>query len=343
MRFGNLYILFFLIVIPFLRIVYMRGCRHKERTMSLFGMKCVDKGYGNICFLTGIFLLIISMASPLIGKEDVTWGRKKLDVIIIIDASLSMTAKDADNISRLETAKGISDRLIQQIGDARIGLIAFAAKPIVLSPLTTDAFLVKTFIDRVDAGVFWNQGTSLESALDEGSKMLKDSKDRKKALIILTDGGDPDTVSHELLVDIARQGIKIYTIGIGSEKGSQIPLISKDGVFTGYKKDKYGETVIARLNERLLVAIAETTSGRYYREGFSVGSLSIELLSDAEIERTGEKVTVYRNVFQYPLGMAIIFLVLGKLLPFAKVQRVKYHRTAYYLKSGGVYGTYGRK
>ncbi|MBI5682075.1 MAG: VWA domain-containing protein [Deltaproteobacteria bacterium] len=322
-----------------MHLFYIWALRRKTRHASAFGLSIPKDGRRNIFFSISLFFVVIAMAGPQFGTEDVVVGRKKVDVVIAIDASLSMLARD-DNKSRLDIAKRISSNLIESIGEARVGLIAFAAKPVIMSPLTTDINIVKTFLDRLDTGMFWNQGTSIKLALDEGVNIFKKSEGRKKIILLLTDGDDPDASHYELTDNIARQGIKIYTIGIGSKKGAQVPMFSKEGIFMGYKKDAEGRAVITRLNEDALKDIASRTGGVYYRQDFSLDSFLQELLIGAEIEKTSEKVMRYRDVFQFSLGMAIIFLVLEKLLSFAKVQRIRYYDNIYYLKSGGVYGTY---
>lgn len=307
--------------------------------MNIFGLSCGGNRYGYVFVMTSISLLIAAMAVPQIGTEEVITGRKKADIVIAIDSSLSMMARDDDNISRFDIAKGISNNLIERLGEARIGLVAFAAKPIILSPLTTDANVAKAFLERADADMFWNQGTSLEMVLKGGIEAFNKDKGRKKIMVILTDGGDTETLPQQVIDNIARQDIKIYTIGIGREKGSQIPMLSKEGIFIGYKKGRDGETVITKLNETGLKDIAVSAGGAYYRQSdLSVDALSQELLAGAEIEKTSEKIIVHKKIFQYPLGFAIMFLILEKILPFAKAKRLQSYEISYYLKQGGIYG-----
>lgn len=339
MRFAHPYILLLLGLVPALHLFYSRVLRQKNAAMNIFGLSCGGNRYGYVFVMASVSLLIAAMAGPQIGTEEVITGKRKADIVIAIDASLSMLARDDDKASRFDIAKRISNNLIERLGGVRLGLVAFAAKPIILSPLTTDANLAKAFLERADADIFWNQGTSLEMALKGGIEAFNKDKGRKKVMVILTDGDAPETLPQDVIDNIARQGIKVYTIGIGSSKGSQIPMFSKEGVFIGYKKDRDGKDVVTRLDEVVLKKIAEATGGAYYRQSdLSVDDLSQELLSGAEVEKTSEKIIVHKKIFQYPLGFAIMFFILGKILPFANAQRLQSHEISYYLKQGGIYG-----
>lgn len=341
MHFSNPQNLFLLVLIPIFYLFYLWVIRRKGDTAFIFGLSYKAPHLKTFCFLAGILFLVIASGGPQIGVEERVSGRRKADIVIMIDSSLSMLAKDNDK-SRFETARILANRLLQRLNGARVGLIAFAAKPVVMSPLTTDTGIVKTFLERLVPDIFWNQGTSIKLALDEGLNMFKKIEGRKKAILLLTDGDDPDARVSELTDNIARHGIKIYTIGIGSEKGSQIPVFSKlvhgdfkqiDGVFMGYKKDAEGRIVITRLNEDALKNIAKNTGGVYYRGmDLHINRVADDLLTGAEVdlsqqaldrEKTAESLTTYRDVFRYPLGIAIILFIISRLLTDAKTEKIK--------------------
>jgi len=176
------------------------------------------------------------------------------------------------------------------------------------------------FLSSVNTDFISNQGTSIASAIEMGRTTFKesenDNKERNKAIIIITDGEDHEEGAIEQAKEAAKEGIKVYTIGMGTTKGAPIPVF-KNNVRVGYKKDGEGHTVISRFNESLLKNIADDGDGIYVRASNSNSSLKtildeINKMNKTEIETQTFK--DYESRFQIFAAIAILLLILEILL-----------------------------
>ena len=262
----------------------------------------------------GLCLLIIALARPKWGEKLQIYEGKGIDVVIALDASKSMFAQDLSP-NRLSRAKTEIAQLLDHLSTDRVGITAFAGECFVMCPLTTDIEAAKLFLDIISPAVIPKPGTNLEKAMQVSSSLFNPKEETYKALIIFTDGdnltGDPAS-AVDYLKD---QGIKLFTIGVGTIEGSPVPELDKAGNFVEYKKDTDDKIVMSRLSERLLIILAKATEGRYFRtEGLYMDKLTAELDKIKKKEIGGGEYVEYEERYQYFLLPAFILIIVGVAL-----------------------------
>ena len=247
-----------------------------------------------------LFLMITALARPVIKEGVVEIESKSVDIVIALDISKSMLAKDRYP-NRLDFSKRKIIEIIQGLNRNRVGVIAFANSGYTVSPLTFDKQGVEYLVKNIDSRNISAQGTSIIKLLHSADMFLKENRD--KLLIIFTDGGDSLDYSKE--IEFAKEsGIKIFVIGIGSEKGSPIEI--KDGEFL----KSNGVIVITKFNSAIKDLALE--AGGLFMNGVN-SNKDIQYILD-EIQKIDsdevkkDEIPIYRELFKYPLVLALIFL-----------------------------------
>jgi Ca-activated chloride channel family protein len=239
---------------------------------------------------------------------------KGVEVIIALDVSNSMLATDITP-SRLERAKQAIAQLVDQLRDDRIGLILFAGDAYTQIPVTNDYLSAKMFLESAGPDAVSRQGTAIGAAIDLGMRSFSPESDKSKALIIITDGENHEDDAMTATRAAADKGVVIHTIGIGSPEGSPIPV--KTGSRTDYLKDRDGNTVISKLDEKGLQEIASLTGGRYVRANNTSIGLN-EIYNDIGRMKKSETNTVmfteYNDQFLVPAVIMFILLITDVLL-----------------------------
>ena len=264
---------------------------------------------------TAAFMLI-ALLRPQIGTrlEEVT--REGLDIIIALDLSTSMLAEDIKP-NRLTKAKHEIEGLIDRLQGDRIGLVAFAGASIVQCPLTLDYGAAKIFLDIMDTDLIPRPGTAIGAAIKTAMGAFNEKERKFKVLIVITDGEDQEENAQQLAEDAAKEGIIIYTVGIGSREGVPIPL--RQGlVQSGFKKDNQGQVVISKLDEVTLEKIALATNGKYYRATSGEEELDKiynEIMGMEKKEFGSLRFTQFEDRFQYLLFIALLLLIIEYFLP----------------------------
>jgi Ca-activated chloride channel homolog len=262
--------------------------------------------------LMGFFTFsILAVARPQWGMRLQTVRRHGVDIIAALDTSYSMNAEDiAPN--RLEKAKGEIRRLIQKSEEDRIGLISFAGSAVVQCPLTLDHGAINLFLDAAGAGMIPDPGTSLSSAIDTATSAFIEKERKYKVLVIFTDGEDLEGQTDAAIRKAKESGVVIYTVGIGTSKGVPIPIRDAKGDVIEYRKDPDGKVVGSRLDERSLAEIAARTGGRYFKATTAENEIT-ELYNDIsgleKKELESKLMQNYEDQFQYPLALAVFFLI----------------------------------
>ena len=258
----------------------------------------------NMLFLIAFVLMVFALAQPVFKDGEIKVEAKSADILIGIDISDSMKAEDCYP-NRLESAKTKALDLINQAPHNRIGVLAFAKHDYIVSPLSFDHASVAFLLSKVQTGSITEKGTRLDSMINSAISMLEHAKE--KNLLLFTDGGDENDFASE--IELAKEnGLRIFIIGVGSAEGS--PVRSNDGGFV--KHD--GNILISRLNPELK-NLATQTGGVYVES--VLGEEDIQAMLK-EIESITEKSTLkeevipqYTQLFYYPLGAAIFFLLLA--------------------------------
>ena len=263
-------------------------------------------------FLVGFFLFgILAAARPQWGVRLEIVHRHGVDIIAALDTSYSMNTEDVAP-NRLEKAKGEIRKLIQKLEGDRIGLVTFAGTAFVQCPLTLDYGAVDLFLDASSAGMLPQPGTSLASAIETATSAFVEEERKYKVLVLFTDGEDLEGQVEKAVRQAREAGVVIYAVGIGTTQGKPVPIRDAKGDVVEYRKDPEGKVVVSSLDERSLAEISAQTGGRYFRATTSENE--IDALHDDVfgLEKKAMESRLFQNFedqFQYPLGLAILFLV----------------------------------
>ncbi|HWB06875.1 MAG TPA: VWA domain-containing protein [Verrucomicrobiales bacterium] len=268
-------------------------------------------------WVLAVLLLSAAAAGPRKGYEWREVKRRGIDILFAVDTSRSMLAEDISP-NRLERARmGIHDFLSRLDGD-RVGLIPFAGSSLALCPLTTDYDAFRDALDALDTDVIPRQGTDVASAIREAERLFTEQGNNHRILVLITDGEDLQGDVLEEAEAAAKKETKIFTIGVGSPDGALIPLRQQNGTMA-YVEDEEGKPVRTKLDEDALKKIAEVTKGLYAPLGRGAEGLDtiyrekLRLVPKNETEQRMEKVPLER--FEWPLGAAILLLIMEFLLP----------------------------
>lgn len=278
------------------------------KVMDLSGRKIYKRR--SIFRLAGLVFLILALSGPRWGYRWQEVKHRGLEIIFAIDTSKSMLATDVKP-NRLEKAKLAVKDLLLMMRDDKVGLVAFSGTSFLQCPLTVDFNAFNSTLDALNTGVIPRGGTAIGEAILTARNAFKSGSSGKKVLIIITDGenheGDPIAQTKAALKD----GIIVFTIGIGSPEGELIVVQDQYGNGS-YLKDKAGNVVKSFLNEGILKEIAQAGQGAYVRaSGFSLGleelyQTRIAGLTKSEIDSKWRKDYVDR--YQIPLLLAILLL-----------------------------------
>ncbi|WP_117883937.1 vWA domain-containing protein [Aureibaculum luteum] len=259
--------------------------------------------------------LIIALVNPKMGTKLKTIKREGVDVVFALDVSKSMLAEDVAP-NRLEKAKQIISRIIDKLGSDRVGIIIYAGNAYPLLPITTDQAAAKMFLQNADPDMVSSQGTAINEALKLGKSYFDDDEQTNRYLFLISDGEDHDENVSYIADEATKEGIKIFTIGIGNADGGPIP-IKRNGTLVGYKKDRAGEVVITRMNDQTLKKIATDGDGEYlYGENTTktVDYINDLLLKADKKEFETKQFSDFKDQFQWFIGLGILFLIFDALM-----------------------------
>lgn len=277
---------------------------------------------GAICL--GLAFLIISLTNPKMGTKLETVKREGVDIVFALDVSKSMLAEDiAPN--RLEKAKQIITRVIENLGSDRVGIIIYAGNSYPLLPITTDHAAAKMFLQNANPDMVSSQGTAINEAIERAMTFYDNNEQTNRFLFIVSDGEDHEENSLEVSKKASKEGIKVYTVGVGSEKGGPIP-IRNNGQVISYKKDNEGEVVITKLVEKVLSDIANEGNGKYIngnRTQETIDTIEDLLLKAEKSEFETKKFSDYKDQFQWFVGFGLLFLIIDLLMLEKKTKWVQ--------------------
>ena len=266
--------------------------------------------------LLGIAFLIIALARPQWGRQMEHIERKGLDIVLLQDVSLSMLAEDVKPNRLIRSRHEISAFLDTLSGD-RIGLVAFSGEAQTLVPLTLDYGTVQLILRDLEPG-WLLPGTDLAAAIDKGLQMFQRSKVPSKyaVMVLMSDGEEQDAKAVEKAKEAAEAGIRIYTVGIGSKEGVPIPEPTKNGD-VAYHKDRFGNIVTTRLEERTLSEVASITGARYFYASpgeFQLQKVLSEIESMEKRDTSLDQMENYQDRYQIFLAMAALLFLAEALL-----------------------------
>lgn len=269
-----------------------------------------------ILFTLGMGLLILGICNLQTGTKTQDVKREGADIMVCLDVSNSMMAQDLTP-NRLERAKIALEKMIDGLQGDRLGIVVFAGEAYVQLPITTDYGAAKLFLESINPKIVPVQGTNIAAAINTSLESFGKDEGKNKAIVIITDGEqneEDDAVS--VAEEAAKKNITIHTIGVGSESGVPIPNMV-NGVPAGYKKDKQGNTVVTKLDPKILQDIAAATNGVYVQATSSDIGLDAIMDKIAEMDKKSmesKMYTDYEDQFQWFLGAALLLLVAEALL-----------------------------
>jgi Ca-activated chloride channel family protein len=318
--------LWLLIGIPVIVLLYAMVIFWQKRTQRKFADKeLLDRLSPNrstgkqvlkiVLLCLAIASLVIALVNPQFGTKLETVKREGVDVVFAIDVSKSMLAEDiAPN--RLEKSKQLVTQIINNLASDRVGIIAYAGSAFPQLPITTDYAAAKMFLQNMNTDMLSSQGTAIREAIELAKTYFNDDEQTNRVLFLISDGEDHEGNIEEIAAEAARQGIRIVTIGVGTPKGSPIP-VRRNGVVQNYKKNNQGETVITRLEQETLKEIASEANGRYI-DGSNTAQVVeevTEILQNMDKkEFESQQIAEYKSQFQWFLGLGLLFLLLDILL-----------------------------
>ena len=315
-----------LIIIPAMIVVFLLVLWWKKRTQRKFSdLNLLKKLAQNsstfksvlklIILLLGITFLVISLVNPKMGTKLKTVKREGVDIVFALDVSKSMLAEDiAPN--RLEKAKQIISKTIDRLGSDRVGIIIYAGNSYPLLPITTDHAAANMFLQNANPDMVSSQGTDINGALELAKTYYNNDEQTNRFLIIISDGEDHQEETKQVAQNLANEGVKIYTIGVGLEAGSPIP-IRLNGSMIGYKKDRQGETVLTKRMPEVLQGIADAADGEYIDGNVTERPVKViaEIIANAEkSEFETKQFSDYKDQFQWFLAIGLFFIIVDIFL-----------------------------
>ncbi|MBR3566080.1 MAG: VWA domain-containing protein [Paludibacteraceae bacterium] len=330
-RFAYPNYLYLLLLIPILIVAFILYNRKKQRDLELFGNKELVKELmpnasvirPRIKFsllLVSLSLLIVGIARPQFGTKEQTVKRQGIEVMIALDISNSMMAEDVAP-NRLERAKQMMSKIIDERRDDKIGIIVFAGQAYVQLPITTDYVSAKMFLDNITPELINIQGTAIGEAINTSVRAFGQDNGSSRAIVIITDGEDHEDNALEAAKQAKEKGINIYVVGIGKPEGSPIPI---PGTMS-FRKDKQGNVVITHLNEQMCRDIASAGQGIYVRAdntNTATKTINKELNELATTEIESHIYAEYNEQYQGFIIIALLILIIDFFILNRKNKRL---------------------
>ena len=273
-----------------------------------------------VILAAGLGLVVFSLLGPQVFSGYAKIGKTGLDIYILIDTSKSMLVSDIKP-DRITLAKKIAADIINSLQGDRIGLIPFASDAYIQMPLTDDYQLARMFLNVVDTEMISGGGTDLTAALRLAADSFKRASGSDRVILIISDGEDHDGRVVEFAKNISDDRIRIYTIGVGTERGGLVPVYDSGGAVAGYINDADGNPVTSRLDPMTMRDLARAGNGSYYQvdsQGIDASALIDDLAALKRDLSETESVRKFEQLYQYYLGAGIVLILICWFLPETK-------------------------
>ncbi|NND09383.1 MAG: VWA domain-containing protein [Saprospiraceae bacterium] len=324
-RFEHPQYLYYLFgVIPLLILLYASWIWYRKQEARIGDVTLVQqlnihhhpqiRRWTQILSLLIFLTLVIAWANPQWGAKRQKVKARSTDIFIALDISNSMFSEDVAP-SRMEVAKKFAFDLIDKLKGERIGLIVFAGNAYLQMPLTRDYAAAQVFVKAANPGLAANQGTALSEAIQTAEEGFGEESKLHKSLIIISDGEDHDADAIAAAANAHSNGMLIFTVGIGTEQGSFIPIIVRGA--RDWKRDASGQPIQTKMNEGLLRDVAQQGGGQFFRLNGTSAVINAleERIDNLEKEEFEERsFAEYESFFQWFLGMAILLILLQWVL-----------------------------
>ena len=325
-QFTNPDYLYALALIPLLAVIFAHVMISRKKRLQRFGdMELVNSLMPDASTRKPVlkfFLLVIAYTFVVLGVAGPRYGirlqetkRSGSEIIIALDVSNSMLAEDIQP-NRLERAKQAVSQLIDRLGDNKIGLIVFAGEAYTQLPITVDFVSAKMFLSIISPDMVPVQGTAIGSAINLAINSFSPVSEAGKAIIIITDGENHEDDPVQAAAVAAKNNINVYTIGVGSMQGVPIPIRTTSGQ-RDFLRDREGNVVMTRLDERTLQEMASAGNGIYVRA--TTANMGLNNVYDEinKLEKSEYEALIYTDfseMFQWPFGVALAFLLMELLI-----------------------------
>ena len=332
MRFSHPEVAWALLLVPSMLLLVLWSARRGQSAMERVvgdevrerltrSLDPIARSWRRSLSVVGTFLVVITMLGPQFGLQLSMAQRRGVDVVVCLDLSRSMLAQDI-RPNRLEHARYAIGELVDGLGSDRVGLVVYAAHAFVQCPLTLDKGALRLLLGSVSAGDLPSQGTSLERALEAAASAFDPDDRQHKVIVVFSDGEDHVGDGAAVAARLAAEGVRIFTMGVGTATGELIPTAGDQG--NDYHKDRAGNYVKTRLDEAALRAISRAGEGAHYSstlEGSELAALRewIDRLDDKEFGE--ESFRGYEERYQWPLGLAFICFLVEMTLSERQRQR----------------------
>ncbi len=310
------------------------GRRSRVRRLAMLGTRAMlarlaplgsRRGpWHNVRIVTSLALLGAAVTGPRWGQENSTVTRSGADIVLALDASLSMTAPD-ERPSRLAKMKQVVRQLQALSPDDRFAMIAFAGRSYILTPLTTDDGALALYLDNLDPTVVGEAGSSLSSALRQATALLSLGKGSGNKAVVLMSDGEAFEPMGDVVTEAKRAkdaGIEVVTVGFGTAQGSTIPIVVNGA--TTLKRDENGQVVVTQYHPEFLRAAADSAGGVFVpaeaaNKAETIRSAIQRLKTEAHAVQTGVDLTPR---FQWFVAPALLLLLLDALLALRSRRRI---------------------
>lgn len=285
-------------------------------------------------WLLGLSFILLALARPQMGTHEETVQVSGMDIMIVLDVSSSMDAEDIVP-SRLQKAKHAIHTLVEHLAGDRVGLVAFAGSSYIASPLTTDTSYFLDTLQIINPRMIQNQGTDIGLGLDTSLKGLERGSEEivgatatnpaqppSHAVILISDGEDHEEQAIEMAKKFKKSGVKLFVLGIGTEKGAPVPVKDDSGKILGYKRDRKGESIITTFRSDFLQKVAQEAGGKYWSitpAEEEIGSLLQDLGSMNRADYAEKRYLVYEDRYQIPLFIGLLLLLVEISFPVRKL------------------------
>ncbi len=332
--------LWLLLAIPLLLLAYGFYWRSRRQALAAFAEEpLLDRlipGLSKrlpwtkfLLLLAAIPLLALAYANPQWSTQKEEVKRKGIDLIIALDVSRSMLAEDIQP-SRMDRANYFATTLVDALSGNNIGVALFTCTAILQAPLTTDYAFVKSVITTAGPYQIGAQGTNLSEAIRLAEKSFKEENKNHRALILISDGEDHDGSASSTAATAHKNGLLIYTVGIGKEQAAYMPLNLDNGA-RDYVRDRSGKPARTKANSATLEAIASAGGGRFYPLSSDAESLASALQQQIDkIEKLSfesQSFSSYDSFFYYFLAPALLLLLIEFTIGLYDKKKAALHET----------------
>lgn len=265
-----------------------------------------------LIYLVALTLIVVALARPQFGSKLREVKSKGIELMLAVDVSNSMLARDFEP-NRLERTKFAINRLLEGLKQDRVGLIVFAGDAFTQLPITSDYVAARNFINQISTDMVSKQGTAIGAAIDLAASSFSSESEGSRAIIVISDGENHEDDAVEAAKKAAKQGIRIYTIGVGTPEGAPIPIAGTDD----FIKDEQGNMVVSKIDEATLEKIALVSDGAYIRSNNTSIGLAEIVKKINETEKKQLATTAfedYNEQYQYVLAVVLALLLLEGLI-----------------------------